>query len=76
MFDILALACEQDEILNTTETSFDDKKVTCGKSNCLIHTISLVIICLLFLIVVFVSSYFYYAKDWITKNTHCHINIK
>ena len=34
------LACEE-EILNTTETSIDDKKVTCEKSNCLIHTISL-----------------------------------
>ena len=34
----LALEYE-DEILNTTETSLDDKKVISGKSNCLIHTI-------------------------------------
>ena len=31
---------KEDEILNTTETSLDDKKVTCEKINCLIHTIS------------------------------------
>ena len=30
----------EDEILNTTETSLDDKKVTCEKINCFIHTIS------------------------------------
>ena len=30
LFGKLALACE-DEILNTNETSFDDKKVTCEK---------------------------------------------
>ena len=46
LFGKLVLECE-DEILNTTESSLDDKKVTCGKSNFLIHTISLVIICLL-----------------------------
>ena len=42
----LALACE-DEILNTTETSADSKKVTCGKNNCLIYTVPLVHIRLL-----------------------------
>ena len=45
LFGKLVLACE-DEKLNTAETSFDDKKVTYEKSNCLIHSISLAIICL------------------------------
>ena len=36
-FGKLVLACE-DEIVNKTKASLDDKKVTCGKSNCLIHT--------------------------------------
>ena len=43
LFGKLVLACE-DEILNTIETSLDDKKVTCKENNCLIHTISLIII--------------------------------
>ena len=34
----LVLECE-DEILNRTETSLDDKKVTCAKNNCRIHTV-------------------------------------
>ena len=38
----LLLACE-DEILNTTETSFDAKHVTCEKSNCFIQTISMIL---------------------------------
>ena len=54
LFDKLVLAC-QDEILNTTEASFDDKKVTCKKNNCPIFLISLVIIFLLSLTVVFIS---------------------
>ena len=44
LIDKLVLACE-DEILNTTETSLSDKKLLCGKNNCLIHTISVIIIC-------------------------------
>ena len=39
----LVLECE-DEILNATENSLDDKKKHAKNSNCLIHTISLVII--------------------------------
>ena len=35
------------DILNTTAISLDDKKLTCEKKNCLIHTILLVIIFLL-----------------------------
>ena len=41
----LVLACE-DKILNTTKSLLDDKKITCEKSNYLMHTISLVIKCL------------------------------
>ena len=62
----LVLGCE-DEILNTMETSPHDKKETCEKSNCLIHTISLVIICLLVLAVVSIGCYYYYTRDWIKK---------
>ena len=57
----LVLLCE-DEILNTTETSLVDKKVTRKKSNCLIYTISLLIICLLLLAVISVSCYYYHTK--------------
>ena len=46
LFGKLVLACE-DEIFNTTETSVDNKKSTYERGNCLIHTISLIIICLL-----------------------------
>ena len=46
LFFKLVLACE-DDILNTTKTSLDDKIVTRGKYYCLIHTISLVVIWLL-----------------------------
>ena len=61
LFVKLVLACE-DEILNTAENSFNDKKLTCEKSNCLIHTISLVIICLLLLSVISISCYFYHLE--------------
>ena len=61
LIDELVLECE-DEMINITETLLNDKKVACAKSNCLIHTISLVIICLLLLVVICVSCYFYYMK--------------
>ena len=41
----LVLECE-DEILNTTETSPNDEKEIYKKNNCLIHAISLIIICI------------------------------
>ena len=63
----LVLGCE-DEILNTTETSPDDKKVTCEKSNCLIQTILLVNICLSLVIVISISCYYYYTRDWIKNH--------
>ena len=52
-------------ILNTTETSPDDKKVTCEKNSCLIHTISLAIVGLLLLAVVSICCYYYYKRDLI-----------
>ena len=61
----LVLACE-DEILNTTQTSLDDKKVTREENNCLIRTISLIIICLL-LLTVSIAWYYYYTRNWVNK---------
>ena len=52
----LVLTCE-DEVLNTTETTLDDDKATIEKYNCLIHTISLVIICLLLLLLLLQYSF-------------------
>ena len=54
-FDKLILTCE-DEMLNKTAI------LTFEKSNCLIHIISLVIICLSLLFVISISCYFYYTK--------------
>ena len=54
----------EDETLNATENSFDHKKVTCRKNNCLIHTISLGIICLLLLTAVSIGRYYYCIRDW------------
>ena len=64
----LILECK-DELLSTTESSLDDKKVICKKINCLIHTASLVITCLLLLAVVSIGCYFYYTRNWIKKRT-------
>ena len=60
LFDKLVLACDN-EILDTTKTSIVDKKVTYEK-NCLIHTISLLMICLLLLVFILFSCYHYYGK--------------
>ena len=57
----LVLACEG-EILNTTETLLNDKKVAYSKSDCRFYTISLVIICVLLLVIICVSCYIYYTK--------------
>ena len=51
LFGKLVLVFE-DEILNKTEASLVDKKVICEKNNCLIYTISLIIICILLLVVI------------------------
>lgn len=65
----------EDEMLNTAESYTDDKKVPKGKSNRLIHTISLVVIWLLLLAVISIVCYYYYIRYWI-KNTYYHIHIK
>ena len=57
----LVLECE-DERLNTTKTLYNDKKVASAKINYLIHTVSLVIICLILLFVICVSCSFDYTK--------------
>ena len=57
----LVSECE-DEILNTTETLLNDKKAACAKANCLIHTISFIILFSLLLVVICVNCYFYYTK--------------
>ena len=54
-------------MLNATETSSNDKKRACKKNNCLIHTISFVIICLLLLAVVSIDCYYFYTRDWSKK---------
>ena len=58
----------EDKILNTTETLLNNKKVTYAKSSCVMYTISLVIICLLLLVVIWlkqiVSCYFYHLRYW------------
>ena len=47
-------------MLNTTGAF--DKKITREKSNCLIHNISLMFLCLLLLVAICVSSNFDHAK--------------
>ena len=64
----------EDETLNATESSIDDKKATCVKKNCLIHTISLVIICLLLLAIASLTCYYYYTRYWKKKINYYHIN--
>ena len=66
LFGKLVFAYE-DEILNATQTLLVDKKITCDKNNCLIHTVSLVIICLYLWVVISVSCYYYYTRLWIKK---------
>ena len=53
--------------LNTT--LLNDKKVICEKINCLIHTISSIIICFLLSVVICASCYFYYTK-YLSKQKH------
>ena len=61
LFGKLLLECI-DEILNTAETLLNDENEIFWKSNCLIHTTSFAIICLLLLVVIYVSFCFYYTK--------------
>ena len=71
LFDIKNCSCEKslirklvleckDEILKTTETLLNDKKVTYEKSSCFIHAIILVIICFLLLVAICFACYFSY----------------
>ena len=62
-------------MLNTNAASLYDKIETCEKSNCLIHTISLVIIYLLLLAVVSIGCCYYYTRDWIKKEHMLSYNI-
>ena len=57
----LVLECE-DEILNTTGSSPDDKKGTCKKTKIL-----LAIMCLLLIVVISIGCYYYYTRDGIKK---------
>ena len=66
LFGKLVLECE-DEILNTTETWLEDKNLSCEKNNCLIHTISLVIICFLLLVVASIGCCSDETWDWSKK---------
>ena len=61
LIGILVWECK-DEVLNTTETLLNDKKVAYAKSNYFIYTILLEITYLLLLVVICVSCYFYYTK--------------
>ena len=67
----LILECE-DEILNRTENLFNDKKAAYSKSNCLLYTISLITIWLLFLVVICVSCYFIVQNIDQNKNIYYH----
>ena len=50
-------------VLSTVPINSYDKKITREKSNFLIHTISLVVICLLLLAVISISCCYYYKRD-------------
>ena len=63
------VSAREDEMLNTTENSFVDKKITDGEKNCPIDIVSLVIICLLLLVAISINCYYYYTKHWLKKWT-------
>ena len=60
LFGKLVLACEN-EILNTTKNLLENKLAIC-ENNCLIHTISLLILCTSLLTIAFISCCFYFTK--------------
>ena len=64
----LVLECEG-EILNAAETI---KMEHAKRNNCLVHTILLVITCLLLVVGVSISGYYHYTADWMQYK----INIK
>ena len=68
----LLLEC-QDEILHISGTLFNDRKVEYRKSNCLLYTILLVIICLLLLVVTCISYYVFIIQNIVpNKNIYYH----
>ena len=80
LFGKLVLACE-DEMLNTIETTIVEKKAIYEKNNCLIHTISLINICLFSLVCISISCHYYLRnKDVLSyqwkMNSVKEINIK
>ena len=62
----------EDEILNTTETSLDDKKCE-KKNNWLIHAILLLIICLLLLVVISISCRYKTLDKGGTRNIEFNV---
>ena len=71
--DIKNCSCEKRLIGKLALLS--DKKVSCAKSNCLIHTIYLVIICLLLLIVFVLGVIFIMQNIDKNKNIYYHLTI-
>ena len=55
------------EILNTNETSLDDKKCNIQQKKSIVQTVSLEIICLLLLAVVSIGCYYHHTRDWIKR---------
>ena len=73
----LVLACEDKIITTLTKISLDNEKVTCEKYNFLVHNILLINICLLLIVIISFSCYYYYARDWIRNEpVISHIIIK
>ena len=64
----LVLECEN-EILNTTAMSLNDKIVTLKKFFCLINTISWSITCLFSLAAFSIGCYYHHTRYCIKKNT-------
>ena len=63
-------------ILNTTETSLVDEKVTCKKNNCLIYTITLVNTYLFLLAVISISCCYHLQSIGCKTNMRFYINFK
>ena len=53
--------------MSTASIYSDDKKVTCEKSNCLLHNNSSVPECLLLLVVISISYYYHCTRHWVKK---------
>ena len=77
-FSELVLACDN-EILNTIEVvakSLRRAESIAYKNNHPTHTISLVMICLLLLVVISISCYYFSTKHCLEINVYYHFNIK